>query len=147
MINKINFVQSRKVVLLLTVLVTGFFSCKKDNDSPSRSELLVAKTWIYQEYYDNFSTTSVRLLYKRGSSGNRLNLDADYITFKKDGTYERRDLNGVNQTGTWKYTDNNTKVTTVENGETHSSTTINLSASNYTWHDVPNNTYGIMIPQ
>lgn len=140
------FRPSRMLTLVFLVVVV-FSSCKKDEDAPSRSELLVAKTWIYQEYYDNFSTTSVRLLYKRGVSGNSLNLDNDYIKFNKDGTFERRDLNGVMQNGTWKYVENNTKVTTIENGEEHSSTTININSSNYTWHDVPNKAYGIMIPQ
>ncbi len=129
-----------------TIILT-FSSCKKDNDGPGRSELLVAKTWVYQEYYSNFSTTSVQLLYKRGASGNSLNLDGDYITFKKDGTFERRDLNGNMKTGTWQYVNNDTQVKTVEDGVEHVSTTINLNASNYTWHDVADRSYGIMIPR
>jgi hypothetical protein len=132
---------------VIAVIVLTFSSCKKENDGPKRTELLVAKTWVYQEYYSNFSTTNVQLLYKRGAAGNSLNLDGDYITFKKDGTFERRDLYGDMKTGTWQYINSETQVKTIEDGVEHVSTTINLNSSNYTWHDVADKSYGIMIPR
>jgi hypothetical protein len=123
--------------------------CDKSVDyvEKTQTDLLTSKTWIYNEYFDNYNLSTPRLLYKLGKPNNSLNLSGDWLKFNADGTFSRRDLNGVLQTGTWNFIENGTKLRTVENGVTHTSTLIILSEDQYVFHDVPYNTYGEMVPK
>ncbi|GAB2657575.1 hypothetical protein GCM10027036_08900 [Flavihumibacter cheonanensis] len=113
----------------------------------TKTDLLTSKTWIYNEYYDQVGSQFARLLYKRGMANNALNLSGDYINFRSNGTFSRVDLNGITQTGTWSFIENETKVRSVENGQVHASTIITLTEDQYVFYDIPYGTYGEMIPK
>jgi hypothetical protein len=113
----------------------------------TKADLLTSKTWIYNEYFDQVGTGNARLVYKRGVNSNILNLNGDYINFKADGTFSRVDLNGQPQTGVWSFVENETKVRSVENGQTHTSRIIILSEDEYVFYDEAYGTYGEMIPK
>jgi hypothetical protein len=54
---------------------------------------------------------------------------------------------GQPQSGTWQFLSNETQISTVEGGITHTSNIILLNGNTYTWHDVPKEDYAEMIPE
>jgi hypothetical protein len=93
---------------LLAVLFTAsvVFSCKKDDESPSKTALLTAKNWTVLKYeMGGFDVTA----------DFRDDCDADDFTkFSTDGTYVdnvgtvKCDVDEVNGSGTWKFKENET---------------------------------------
>ena len=138
----------RKLLFFLAIFSSiAFFSCKKDHDSKTRTEILTSKTWVYNEYFTNYNQAATVLQYKKGKANNLLNLSGDKLKFESNGTYSRVDYNGQTQTGTWQWMNNESKVSTTEGGITHSSNTIVLTDDMYTWYDDVEGTYGEMVPQ
>jgi hypothetical protein len=134
----------------LSLLATVLFSCSKDNDgdSPkSKTELLSSKTWVYNEYFTNYNQASTILQYKKGKSNNLLDLTTDIINFKADGTFSRIGDGGQPRSGTWQFLNNETQISTIEGGVTHTSNIIVLTENMFTWHDVPFGNYAEMIPK
>ena len=137
-------------LILSGIMLLGLISCSKDNDDDkvkTKAELLSAHTWIYNEYFTNYNQTNTALVYKKGKSNNLINLAGDEITFKADGTFSRIDLMGQPKSGTWQLVSNDTQLSTVEGGVTHTSNIIVLDGNNFTFHDVPENVYAEMIPK
>ena len=139
----------KKIQLILSViLLLGLLSCSKDKDeNKTKSQLLTAHTWVYNEYFSNYGSASPTLLYKKGASNNPLDLSNDVITFKADGTFSRIDYMGQPQTGTWQLVSNETQLSTTKGGVTHTSNIILLNGNSFNWHDVPFENYAEMIPK
>ena len=133
----------------ISVLTVALFSCSKDdNDSPkSKTELLTSKTWVYNEYFTNYNQASTILHYKKGKSSNLLDLSGDILNFKADGTFSRIGDGGQPRSGTWQFLNNETQISTIEGGVTHTSNIIVLTENMFTWHDVPFSNYAEMIPK
>lgn len=98
-------------VLLLSLL----FSCKKEANAPGGGlpgsgtntgivdpKLLTAKTWIYYEYFENYSQATASLVYKLERSKNTLDLSKNRMTFKADNTFLETKDGQVYRAGTWK---------------------------------------------
>jgi hypothetical protein len=137
-----------KLLFCVSILAITFLSCSKDKDeTKSKTQLLTAHTWVYNEYFTNYNQSSTILQYKKGKSNNMLDLTGDVLTFKADGTFSRIDYMGQPQSGTWQFLSNETQLSTIEGGVTHTSNIILLNENMFTWHDVPFGNYGEMIPK
>jgi hypothetical protein len=140
----------KTLIVVLLVVVILSVSCKKDSGtstSKSKTELLTAKPWIYDEYYRNFNSGSPVLYYKRGSTNNLINLNLNKVTYRADGTYTETDENGTTFNGTWKFLSNETQVQVVNPVGTYTSTIETLDDQKYNWLDptTSNGTQGKMI--
>lgn len=138
--------QTSLVGLLLLFTVS---SCTKDddNENTSNTDILTSKTWVYDLYITNYSSSNAFYQYKKGKPYNSLNLTNDWIKFDKNGTYTRRDYQGSNKSGTWQFVNDETGVSTTEDGATHVNTIRTLTKDRYIWFDPIEDTYGEMIPQ
>ena len=140
--------MKRITILSLLACTLFLFSCKKNHDSAkSRTQLLTAKTWILDEFYTGYNTTTPILAYKKGRPNNAYDATNYYIKFNADGTYSRRENNGTMYTGVWVWLSNESAIQTTEALGTNSSTTVELTANSYIWNATSNGTYGKMIPQ
>ena len=106
--------------IILACLI--LFACTKSDVQPSnavsansndnasilktRSALLVAHPWMYQEYDFHYVDQHHRgdIQYMRGSSNNVVALDDTRINFRRDGTCIELD-GGFKYHGTWKFSD------------------------------------------
>lgn len=137
-----------KLLFYAPIVTMIFLSCTKDKNEPkSKTQLLTAHTWVYNEYFTNYNQANTILQYKKGKSNNMLNLSNDVLTFKADGTYSRIDYMGQPQSGTWQLLNNETQLSTIEGGVTHTSNIILLNGNTFVWHDIPFGTYAEMIPK
>jgi hypothetical protein len=137
-----------KLLFYAPILAMTFISCKKDKNEPkSKTQLLTAHTWVYNEYFTNYNQANTILQYKKGKSNNMLNLNNDVLTFKADGTFSRIDYMGQPQSGTWQLLNNETQLSTIEGGVTHTSNIVLLNGNTFVWHDVPLGIYAEMIPK
>ena len=130
------------------VFLLSLLSCSKDKDeTKTNAQLLTAQTWVYNEYFTNYNSASPTLQYKKGASSNPLDLSNDVLTFKTDGTFSRIDYMGQPKSGTWQLVNNETQLSTTEDGVTHTSNIILLTGNSFNWHDVPFGNYAEMIPK
>lgn len=103
---------------------------------------LTGKTWIYYEYFSNYSTAQSALIYKRERTSNALNLTQNTTVFNANGTFNELNENGQNVTGTWQIINGNQIRTDNSLGGTHIATLIALDDQNYIWYNPTTNTYG-----
>lgn len=88
-------------------LLLFFGSCKEKTVEANLTKLeMVSRTWICEEA--NILGPPVTPIYKKGSSGNILELKDSFVSFKSDGTYTGIDFNASPQTGSWKFKNNET---------------------------------------
>ncbi len=90
------------------VLLVGFVACKKSKVDPknlTKTEL-VARTWICEQA--EVKGASNQIIYKKGQSGNLLELKDSFVTFFTDGKYQGIDFNATPQTGSWRFKNNET---------------------------------------
>jgi len=81
----------------------------------TRSSLLVAHPWMYQEYDFHYVDQHHRgdIQYLRGGTNNVIDLDETRITFRKDGTCVELD-GGFKYHGTWHFSDNTATLLIVD---------------------------------
>ncbi len=95
---------------LFLLIVLFSLSCKKETTSKSAEELLISNAWKASEVRGQIANNPV--YYKRGSSGNTINLDNESIMFKGDGTGIYTDNNQGVSSFTWSFTNpEKTKLT------------------------------------
>src|SRR5581483_1986712 len=75
-----------------------------------RLSLLTSKTWVYTEYFTNFSQPVPSLVWKSNKANSPLNLSRNVVKFNTDGTYWEIDQNGTSYTGSWAFLNNQTQV-------------------------------------
>jgi hypothetical protein len=138
-------------ISFLTFLALNLTSCKKDNDSrtktKSKTELLTSKTWIYDEYFTNYNQATTLLAYKRDKASNTMNLSLNKIKFNTDGTYQETTESGSILTGTWRFLNGETQTEVINSTGTFTSDVISLSETSYIWYGQSVGRYGKMIPQ
>jgi hypothetical protein len=136
------------VPFTLLILMTLTIGCSKKN-TPSKTELLTAKTWVYDEYFRNYNSSSAVLLYKNGKSNNILDLSKNQVTFSKDGTYSEINEMGILLNGTWKFLNNESAIEVRNVSGTFVSNILMLNSSKFEWLDPisSNGTLGRMIPR
>lgn len=95
---------------LCFLIVLFSLSCKKETTSKSAEELLISNAWKASEVRGQIANNPV--YYKRGASGNSINLDNESILFKGDGTGTYTDNNMGISSFTWSFTNpEKTKLT------------------------------------
>lgn len=141
----------KKVFVTAAVLVfvmVSFISCNTKDEKPkSKLELLTQRTWIYDEYYRNYNSSSTNLIYKRGKANNPMNLDNNRVTFSGDGTYVEYNELGETINGTWHFLNNETEIQVMNPINTYTSSIKLLDEDHFNWLDPSNSngTYGKMI--
>lgn len=97
-------------------LLTLLFSCRKEANAPGGGlpgtgttnngivdpKLLTAKTWIYYEYFENYSQATASLVYKLERANNTLDLSKNRMTFNKDNTFLETKDGQVYRAGKWQ---------------------------------------------
>lgn len=101
--------RMKQLVNFLAITMVLFFAgCKKKTIEPTdlTKTDMVARTWVCEqaEIISSAKTT----VYKKGASGNIIELKDSFIKFNKDGTYSGVDFNTTPQTGTWLFKNNET---------------------------------------
>lgn len=123
-----KFKISSFAVLLAVVLIT---SCKDEDESPSRSAILIGETWTLTkvELKINGTTTDYSSFFLE-------DCDADNtITFQENGTYNENtgaddcDGDDENSTGTWALSDNDNKLTITIDGSAETWTIKSIDSS------------------
>lgn len=124
------------LIACLIILLINIESCKKNNDAPkTKTELLTSKTWMYDEYFENYNSSNTILYYKRGKSSNLINFDINRVSFKPDGTYTEINETGTTLNGTWTLLNGESQLQVVNSTGTYTSTIIVLNDDNYYWFD------------
>ncbi|MES2795150.1 MAG: hypothetical protein V4683_04245 [Bacteroidota bacterium] len=98
----------KKLIYLVPVALLLFLAgCKdKTEDELLTKTEIVSRTWVCEQAELIGATKTV--IYKKGSSGNILELKDSFVSFTADGKYSGIDFNSSPQTGTWKFKDNET---------------------------------------
>ncbi len=104
-----------KILLLITVVSTLFFACKKKNDQKSKTELLTQKEWFVSKYEEKTNTGSWVDDFPTWDACSK---DDKYI-FKTNNTLEINEGATkcsptdpqIIETIAWAFTDNETKIT------------------------------------
>jgi hypothetical protein len=143
----------RKLIYLAAVagslLLVG--GCTKDTASTggirTKTEMLTAKTWIYNEYFTSYNATNTALVFKLGKANNLRDYSVNRVKFNADGTYQETNENGAQLTGTWQFLNNETQTQVKNSLGTFTSNIIRLSETNYEWYQPSSGTYGEMINQ
>lgn len=111
----------------------------------ARGKLLTAKSWVYTEYFSNYTTPAAELSYKRDkTTNNPLNYSTYSTTFNLDGTYTETTGNGTIYNGTWQFLENETKLRTTSSSGTYTSQIIQLDSTGFIWFDADHKTFGKM---
>jgi hypothetical protein len=109
----------KSLQLTATILLLFIVSCKKDNSTPlnqttpqkTKTEILIAKTWIVKEAYDMQGNTLNK--FTRGGNNNTHNLDNDELTFKGNHTGNYKDASGQTYNLTWNLINSDSSKMTV----------------------------------
>lgn len=137
--------------LLSILLVVVIGSCKKENvvTPKTKTELITAKTWVYDEYLREYNSSSAILYYKKGKTSNLIDLSKNKVTFKPDGTYTEINEAGNTLNGTWSFRNGETQIVVVNSVGTYTSNIVLLNDNQFQWLDptTSNGTLGRMIPQ
>jgi hypothetical protein len=137
----------------LVLILVSINSCSKKDSPPApvktKTELLTGNTWKYNEYYRNYNGTSGTIYYKRGSSGNLINLDPNRVTFYANGTYSELNETGAILAGTWHLINNETQLQVQNSMGTFLSNIVSIEENSFIWLDptTSNGTYAKMGPQ
>lgn len=134
------------IYFLTSVLLLSFASCKEKKADPTLTKTdMVARTWVCDEAVASISGAKQRI-YKKGESGNILELKDSFVTFNKDGKYSGIDFYAVPQTGTWKLKNNET-VAELDSWD-YDFEIVNLSSKNLDFNtkvDFEDKTYDIFV--
>ena len=151
------------IVCALSIYVTlAVSSCTKSSNPPDNntnktdttantpkcsdtSDVLTRQTWLYCEYFTNFSDPATVLTWKTGRTSNTVNMTKNRVKYNCDNSYWETDENGDTLKGTWSYLNNGTQVQVVNKKGTFVSTAQVLTAKRYEWLG-PSSTYGVMLP-
>ena len=98
------------IILFLATFVLGLSSCttKKVEPNPNLSKTdLVSRTWVCEVAEAN-TGNGKQVIYRKGLSGNLLELKGSFVTFFNNGNYEGVDFYSVPQKGKWKFNTNET---------------------------------------
>jgi hypothetical protein len=144
-----------KLRLLLTIVITFTFACKKESSNPpqtipSKMELLTANVWIYDSAYSNWGQPNQKVIYVRNSQSNQVDVSQNRIKFYRDGTFnEILAATGTLREGPdfWSMNSDSTVLNTDGGGYSNSSKIISLTSTKFVWIDLSNNTRGVNIPK
>ncbi|MFN8356966.1 MAG: lipocalin family protein [Spirosomataceae bacterium] len=102
-----------RLIVFAFLLVGALTGCKKDEATPSRTEL-IAKTWQAESVTGLLGGLTLEA-YKKGGTANLLDFSKFQIAMKSDGTATLTNYDGTKITGTWKFT-NNENSADINNG-------------------------------
>jgi hypothetical protein len=107
--------------------------------------VITGKTWVYYEYFTDFTNTTTNLVWKTNRTSNTLNLSLNKVKYYTDGTYTEVTENGTTLNGTWTFLNNQTQVSVTNPVGTFVSTIQDLTSNRYEWLQ-SSGRYGVMIP-
>lgn len=143
---------AKPIVNLLTFCSMVFLlSCEKNNPDPvdpltPAEQLLTAKTWKYNEYFNQYAQASAKVAYKLGKPNNQSNYTQNRVSFKSDNTYFEITQTGDTLKGTWKLLNNDTQLEVKNTTGTFLSSIVTLNSTNFIWQDTQRDVYARMIP-
>jgi len=144
--------RSLKVSLLFALLSLSLFSCTAEDpttpEPPVLSDntaILTAKTWIYYEYFNGYNDSQTKLSWKANKDASYRNMSQIMVKFNSDGTVIEANESNVLYRGTWTFLNNETQIRVINSEGTFTSDIKVLADSLFEWHDVANNTYGVMV--
>jgi hypothetical protein len=103
-----QLIMKQLVNFLAITIILSFAGCKKKTVEPTNLTKtgMVSRTWVCEQA-EVIGANKI-VLYKKGSSGNILELKDSFVKFNTDGTYSGIDFNATPQTGTWSFKNNET---------------------------------------
>jgi hypothetical protein len=108
--------------------------------------LLTSQTWVYTEYFEDFSAAQATLVWKRSPQKDSLNLSLNQVKFYPSGVYTEITQTGATLNGSWNYNNGGRGITVVNSEGTFASTIQVLTGDRYEWL-AANGTYGVMVPK
>ncbi len=99
--------------IFLLVFVAG---CGKKSETTPSKTAMISKNWKMQKLTGESGGANI-VFYERGKTGNMENYDSFSIYFVSNGTFTGKDENGEMLAGTWKFTENETKLSLTFPGE------------------------------
>lgn len=139
---------------LLFFLPLFLICCKKEAEKKpdviipvTKTEMLTAVTWKYNEYFINYNQTNTVLAYKPGKPNNLYDLSKSKLNYYVDNTYEETLETGNKVFGNWKFIENQTKIELNINQKIILIRVNFLSATSFQWSANDSETFARMIPQ
>ncbi|WP_128546791.1 hypothetical protein [Larkinella soli] len=124
----------KKSLLFLLLGVSFLWSCKKDDDgtqpAAQTKTQLVARTWEVQSGQATVGALPTLNIYTKGAAQNPADLSKFRLAFNSNGQVTQTNIDGSNQTGTWKLGENDTKITISGSQITDTWTIDNLTDKN-----------------
>jgi hypothetical protein len=94
-------------IIFFVIIILSGIACKKKTPAIAITKTdMVSRTWVCEQA-DVLATTR-SIIYKKGTSGNLLELKDSFVTFMPNGTYQGIDFNSSPQKGTWVFKNNET---------------------------------------
>lgn len=115
--------------------------------SSSPTDLLTGPTWVYYEYFTDFTSNPANLVWKTNRSTNSLNLALNQVKYYPNNTYTETDQYGNIYNGSWTFLNNETEVQVTSSQGTFTSTIQQLTSNRYEWLEGSTGHYGFMVPQ
>lgn len=110
-------------------------------------QLLTSKTWVYSEYFFDFSQTAPSLVWKTNKANSSFNLSLNVVKFNTDLTYTETDQFGTVYNGTWTFLNNQTETQVSNSLGVFTSTIKLLDTARFEWLDINGGNYGEMVPR
>jgi hypothetical protein len=137
--------QKTLIKLSIVTLLIFAFGCKKKTiDANLTKTEIVSRTWVCEQA--DVLATQKTTIYKKGASGNILELKDSFVKFNTDGTYSGIDFNSIPQTGKWKFK-NEEKVAELDSWD-YDFEIVSLSKTSLTFNtkvDVDEKTFDIFV--
>ncbi len=84
------------------------------NGTGTIASRLTGKTWIYLQYFGDYTNPTAKLLYRANRMGGAapvVDLSGDWVTYYADGTFTNyHPTSGITEHGKWWLTDGDTKI-------------------------------------
>jgi hypothetical protein len=123
-----------------TIFICSLLSCKRENETNAlqvKRELLTSDTLIYDEEIVNWQGPNQRVVFKKGSTSNAINIENAWIKYNLDSTFQALLSNFIRYDGKWELQNNGGKIrltsTSLDFDETYN--VIKLTKDTFEWVD------------
>jgi len=124
-------------LLLLSLVILTANSCKKDDESKSKTDLLTGKYWKYTAMnispsieFNGFEYSDLFGLLPNCTKDDLVKYDADGTVIYDEGASKCDEGDPQTETGTWSFNSDETKITEVFDGDSFTYDVLELSDTN-----------------